>query len=357
MIRAVVIDDEAPARDRMRDLLGGVGVEVAGEAADGETALEQIAILHPDVIFVDIQMPGLSGLDIAPLLSPPRPRIVFCTAFDRFAIEAFEQHAVDYLLKPINRERLLRTVDRLRRDVHEQRAMEEAARTQAGLMPRVDGIGGLECAAVCRPAQGVGGDYYDILPASKGRVALAVADISGKGVYAGILAAAIQARLQSIVSGGESDPGAVLTALDRMTAGRMDGHRFATMMLAVHDPSTSTMAFAGAAHPPALVLSPGGEWRAVASSGAAIGWTIAPFHSEQLHVRAGDVVALYSDGLTETLAPDGSELGADGLLPILQRHLHLPISKLAAAVLEDVASFACDVPALDDRTLLVARVR
>ena len=66
-------------------------------------------------------MPGLSGLDVAARLEPPRPRVVFCTAFDEFAIDAFEHHAVDYLLKPINRERLMRTVARISGEVDEQR--------------------------------------------------------------------------------------------------------------------------------------------------------------------------------------------------------------------------------------------
>src|SRR5512132_3564752 len=113
MIRAVIVDDEAPARDRLRHLLSGVDVEIVGEAADGEEAVERIDALAPDLVFLDIQMPVLSGLGVAARLAAPRPRIIFCTAFDQFAVEAFEHHAVDYLLKPVNRERLTRTVARV----------------------------------------------------------------------------------------------------------------------------------------------------------------------------------------------------------------------------------------------------
>lgn len=115
MIRVLVVDDEAPARDRLRRLLAEApDVEVVGEAEDGERAMEQISALAPDAVFLDIQMPGCSGLEVAASLASPAPHIVFCTAFDQYAIDAFELNAVDYLLKPVNRARLEKALDRIR---------------------------------------------------------------------------------------------------------------------------------------------------------------------------------------------------------------------------------------------------
>jgi two-component system LytT family response regulator len=106
-MRALLVDDEAPARGRLRQLLEERGgVEIVGEAEDGVAALERIQELRPDVVFLDIQMPGCSGLDVAASLGDPRPAIVFCTAFDQHAVDAFELRAVDYLLKPVTRARL-----------------------------------------------------------------------------------------------------------------------------------------------------------------------------------------------------------------------------------------------------------
>ena len=106
MIRALLVDDEEPARDRLRSLLADFDdVHIVGEAADGDEALQKIAETRPDLVFLDIQMPGRSGMEVAASLPPPRPRIVFCTAFDQYAIDAFEHHALDYLLKPLNRDR------------------------------------------------------------------------------------------------------------------------------------------------------------------------------------------------------------------------------------------------------------
>ncbi len=107
MTRILLVDDEQPARDRLRRLLESMdGVEVCGEAGDGPAALEQIRALRPDVVLLDIEMPGCSGTEVAASLPEPRPRIVFCTAFEHYAVEAFELNAADYLLKPVSRARL-----------------------------------------------------------------------------------------------------------------------------------------------------------------------------------------------------------------------------------------------------------
>ena len=113
-LRALVVDDEAPARGRLRQLLAERSdVEVVGEAEDGVDALERIHALTPDVVFLDIQMPGCTGLDVAASLGQPRPAIIFCTAFDQHAVDAFELQAVDYLLKPVTRARLDAALGRL----------------------------------------------------------------------------------------------------------------------------------------------------------------------------------------------------------------------------------------------------
>lgn len=115
MIRTLLIDDEQPARERLRQLLAAHGdVEVVGEAEDGVQAAERIAELAPDLVLLDIQMPGASGLDVAASLGTPRPAVIFCTAFDQYAVDAFELSALDYLLKPVNRARLAAALERVR---------------------------------------------------------------------------------------------------------------------------------------------------------------------------------------------------------------------------------------------------
>lgn len=133
-LRTLIVDDEQPARDRLRQLLAShPDVEIAGEADDGLQALEAVAALQPDVVLLDIQMPGCSGLEVAASLGRPRPAIIFCTAFDQHAVDAFELQAVDYLLKPVTRARLAAALDRVRQGAgrDEARRVDRLSRSDA----------------------------------------------------------------------------------------------------------------------------------------------------------------------------------------------------------------------------------
>lgn len=114
-MRVLIVDDEAPARARLREMLASESdVEIAGDAESGAQAMELAEQLKPEVLLLDIQMPGSSGIDVAACLPQPRPHIIFCTAYEQYAVDAFELHAVDYLLKPITRARLRKALDRVR---------------------------------------------------------------------------------------------------------------------------------------------------------------------------------------------------------------------------------------------------
>jgi two-component system LytT family response regulator len=115
MIKVLIVDDEMPARNRLRQLLTTYNdLEIVGEAETGVQAMELAGELKPDLMLLDIQMPGCSGIDVAACLPKPRPHVIFCTAHDQHAVDAFELHAVDYLLKPISRARLGEALDRVR---------------------------------------------------------------------------------------------------------------------------------------------------------------------------------------------------------------------------------------------------
>src|SRR6476620_93564 len=121
-IQAIVVDDEQLAREELCYMLNEVGgVEVIAQAGNGLEALNVIERLSPEVVFLDVQMPGLSGFEVAHKLIQEghSPNIIFVTAFDRHAIEAFEVNAVDYLLKPVEVSRLEQALERARRRVNE----------------------------------------------------------------------------------------------------------------------------------------------------------------------------------------------------------------------------------------------
>jgi len=127
-MRALIVDDEALARSKLLRMLRAFpDVEVIGEASDGASALMLAAQLRPDVIFLDVQMPEVDGFDVAASLPDDAPALVFVTAFDQYAVRAFDAQAADYLLKPVEPERLARTIQRLRGTVR------SAARPSVGM--------------------------------------------------------------------------------------------------------------------------------------------------------------------------------------------------------------------------------
>src|SRR5262247_4473253 len=129
-LRAVLVDDEQLARDELGYLLGEIGgIEVIGQAGNGVEALSTIDRLQPDVVFLDVQMPGLTGFEVARRMLDKRAgsHIIFVTAFDQHAIEAFEVNAVDYLLKPVDPNRLELALDRARRRMATDRPPADAA--------------------------------------------------------------------------------------------------------------------------------------------------------------------------------------------------------------------------------------
>ncbi|APZ07241.1 response regulator [Enterobacter cloacae S611] len=118
MLRVLIVDDEPLAREMLRSLLQEErDIEVVGECGNAIEGISAVHKLRPDVLFLDIQMPRISGLEMVGMLDPGnRPYVVFLTAFDEYAVQAFEEHAFDYLLKPIETQRLSKTLNRLRQD-------------------------------------------------------------------------------------------------------------------------------------------------------------------------------------------------------------------------------------------------
>jgi two-component system LytT family response regulator len=116
-LKTLIVDDEAPARERLRNLLTGDDlIELIGEATDGAEAVESIELLSPDLVLLDIQMPILDGFEVLEALQAP-PAIIFVTAYDEYAIRAFEVNALDYLLKPFSQDRLRKAIARAHQEL------------------------------------------------------------------------------------------------------------------------------------------------------------------------------------------------------------------------------------------------
>lgn len=372
-IRAVLVDDEEPARDRLRGMLDQIDdVEIVGEAQDGLDAVKQIESARPDLVFLDIEMPGLTGMEVASSLTPPRPRIVFCTAYDQYAIEAFDQHATDYLLKPVNRTRLEKAVQRVRHTVHERdnarREVEAATQAQARLLPQCrPPMASLDYDGLCRPARGVGGDYYDYLDLRRGAVGLVLADISGKGMFAGLLMASLQARIQSIAPLHGSDLGELVCEANRLMYSSTEINRYATFFYGVFDDATRELNYVNAGHLPPLILRPSDEGVAegtgyetirLGANGTVVGLMAdACYSQESIQLRRGDIFCAFTDGVTEAVNVDGEEFGDGRLLDALLEHASSTAEETSRRVLAGIDRFTAGAPQHDDVTLIVGKVR
>jgi phosphoserine phosphatase RsbU/P len=362
VIRAFLVDDEPPARARLRQLLGEAGdVLVVGEAGNAEDARELIADVRPDVVFLDIEMPQTRGTALAASLPEPRPFIVFATAFDQHAIDAFALAATDYLLKPITRSRLAGTLARLRTRLSSQtdldREMVAASAAQAHMFPRLlPTIAGFDYAAVTVPAGAVGGDFYLAQPLSRGRFALALGDVSGKGVPAGLVASSVQARLETIARQGEWRATEVIADLNRALAGTIESARFATLAYVEIDPATGAIDVVNAGHPPLISVTPAGGHRLFSSTGPALGvLPSASFTHHALTLAPDEVLVAYSDGVSECLDDGGEEFGEARITHAIQGHQMFSASELCRTLLDLTREYRGGAPPADDVTVLVIK--
>ncbi len=361
MIRALLVDDEAPGRARLMALLTAAGgITVVGEADNADAAREAIARLTPDVVFLDIEMPAERGTELAATLPEPRPFIVFATAYERFAVDAFQYDAADYLLKPVTRQRLQQTLDRLRVKLDARRDSERewtaAARAQAHLLPQsLPLVPGYAMAARTLPARGVGGDFYDATLV-EGQLAFVLGDVSGKGMAAGLIASSVQARWQAAMRQRDLTATEMMAALNRDVLASTEGSRYATLVHALLDPATGAVRYVNAGHPAPLVIGAGDT--PVASlevTAPAVGLLDAPEFNAAGHVLApGDTLIIVSDGVTE--ARDGA--GTDwelSRIPSLVTRYGRDCEALAAGIVAAVCDHRGHDQAQDDVTVFVLR--
>lgn len=365
MIRAIVVDDEPPARARLSRLLkDGGGVSVVGEAGHALEVQDLVRERRPDVLFLDIEMPEMRGTTLAASLPEPRPFIVFVTAYERYALEAFACDAIDYLLKPVSRARLAATIERIRERLSRQsfleREMATASALQADMWPgALPAIPGFDCAAASLPARGVGGDFYDVFAVDDddGRWGVLLGDVSGKGVAAGLVATAVQGRVETAARHARLEPAALAGALNADVFASTDGRRYATLVYGTLDARARTLALVNAGHPAPLVFLPGAPGvRALASSGPALG-LMGTARFEALHeaLPPGSLFVAFSDGVIEALDAADAEFGVDRVEALVAAHGAGTAADLCASLLDAVRQHRGARQHQDDVTVLVVK--
>ena len=215
----------------------------------------------------------------------------------------------------------------------------------------------LEIYAVCEAARSVSGDYYDYQALPGGRIALALADVAGKGISAALLMASLQSNLRVILreQGERASAAQTVTHINEQLYANTAPEKYATFFLGIFDEQSSELSYTNAGHlPPVLVR--GGEARILEVTGTIVGaFPFARYGESRIVMQPGDLLVCYTDGVTETENEYGEMFGEERLKEALVRYAGLPPDQLVPHLVEDIRKFTGSPELQDDLTLLVAR--
>lgn len=249
---------------------------------------------------------------------------------------------------------------RLHREAVEKERMEReieiAASIQRTILPTtLPAVSGILLAAGNRPTRQVGGDFYDVHPLADGRVAFCVADVSGKGIPAALLVSTVHACIHLLVEAGANDLPRLVARVNRHLARFSSTRKFVTLFFAVYDPADGSLRYVNAGHNPGILVRPGGV-ELLPSGGVPIGMFEAARQVEcRVDLAPGDLLVLYSDGITEAVDAKDEEFGMERLTALLEAGRSLPPSALKDRIFAAVESFTRGMAQYDDQTVLVAR--
>jgi sigma-B regulation protein RsbU (phosphoserine phosphatase) len=236
------------------------------------------------------------------------------------------------------------------------RELEIAREVQEHLFPQgLPPAAGLDYCGECRPAREVGGDYYDFLELSGGRMGIAIGDVSGKGVGAALMMASLEASLRALASVVE-DPADLMGRVNSLVCQASAAHRYATLFYAEYDPATGGLTYVNAGHnPPVVLRSCGGAWQTLRleTGGPVIGVFPQQYQRGMFSLEAGDLVVLFTDGVSESMNVRDEEWGEDRLIELAKTCHGLPAREGMRRILAAAQAFAGGAPQHDDMTLVV----
>ena len=214
---------------------------------------------------------------------------------------------------------------------------------------------GVETAALSRPANTVGGDFYEILPLGDGRVIIAVGDVAGKGSPAALLMALLVAMMRTLID-ERLDPAPLVTRLNVQVNRQAPGSRFITLFYGVYNTFTGELTYVNAGHMPPLVIRVGGGLDRLQDGGIALGmFDQSAYREGHVLLEPNDLLAIYSDGITEAENPKGRPFDDAGLESVLRANRRQPVSAIGAAVVSAVERHTADTRLADDLTILLLR--
>jgi len=335
-------------------------------AEDGEQGRELAAREQPDIILMDVMMPGESGFETcARLKSNPATAdipIIFLSALDdvESKVQGFRVGGVDYISKPPHGEEVLARVRvHLRiREANREVARQHQARlaefqeAQQALLVRPEELPAAHFAVCFEPLEGAGGDFYDVLEVNEGVFGYFVADVSGHGASAAFLTSAVKALLRQY-SGPLFSPEETLRGVDRVLRSMLGEEQYVTACYALLNQRKGRLSVVSAGHPPALILRASGETEYIEMNSDPLGiFQAAVLQRRDLNLKPGDRFLLYSDGVIESTAGAARGPGRRLLAEAARQLQNVSLS----TALADLKDRVCVLPPSDDVLLLLTEV-
>lgn len=367
----LVVDDSPTNLQVLIRTLNGTGHRILA-AKDGPTALDIAKRAQPDLMLLDVMMPGMDGFEVCRTLkSQPETRntlVIFLSARGEVAdkVSGLELGAIDYITKPIQGEEVIARVAahlsrlQLEREVRRSRdrldrELAGAARMQRQLLPlTMPHHPAIRFGTYYQTSRHAGGDYYDVLSLSGGRMGILVADVSGHGAPAAIVMAMIRAVVHTY-PGVPDDPPAVLRYINTHFQFLWETPMYATAVYAVLDPSRKTLRMSSAGHPlPMRAQRGGGVDSPSLETAMCLLWNVlGDIPCAEFSLQPGDRWAFFTDGITDRQAPDGTMFDPERLSGALARHGAGAPAAIVDAIIGELDQFSAGQEPEDDQTLLV----
>ena len=342
-------------------------------AHNGVEALERLdADRGIDIVLSDINMPRMDGLTLLeqiPEVDPDVRSVIISAYGDMKNIRtAMNRGAFDFVTKPIDFEDLKVTIDRTLNHLTEwrealssrdklvalQNELDVASKIQQSILPtEFPKHEDYEISANMEPARNVGGDFFDVLRLDRGRVGLAVADVSDKGVPAALFMMSSRTLLKGAAIGA-NNPGEVLREVNELLDAENEAAMFVTVVYAVYDPETGKLTYANGGHNTPLIVHPDGSSDELPFTGG-IALGVAPnleYEHDSVTLAPGDTLFLYTDGVTEAMNGESEEFGMERLRQTFATVRPKSAEEANAAVFEAVGDFVGDTPQSDDITCM-----
>jgi sigma-B regulation protein RsbU (phosphoserine phosphatase) len=356
--KVVLVVDDVPANIRIVNeiLHDSYKVRIATNGAKGLELAQDTP--SPDLILLDVIMPGMDGYDVCARLKANSATrdipVIFLTGQTETADETrgFEVGAVDYIHKPFSPAvvaarvqthlALRQTRELLERQLLAIRSeLETARQIQLSILPHeIPCFAGLDIAARYIPMSSVAGDFYDFMVIDENRIGVLVADVSGHGMPAALIASMLKMAFAE-QSDRARDPAAVLSGLNQALCGKFQGH-YVTAAYVQIDTEKQTLRYAGAGHPPLLIgEGRSGNTRRVLENGLFLGYfPTATYSAVEEPFQEGDWVLLYTDGISEMMNTSEEQFGEDRLRAFLSEHSDLAAANFADRLLEELTLFS-----------------